>query len=54
MSKMSGGFLAVQAKRSKERTKVNQRPKRCQLNHFKGAFISCPVCHYIKIFHKGG
>ena len=34
MSKMSGGFLAVQAKRSKERTKVNQRPKICQLRHF--------------------
>ena len=34
MSKMSGGFLAVQAKRSKERTKVNQRSMLCQLTHF--------------------
>ena len=33
MSKMSGGFLAVQAKRSKERTKVNQRSMFCQLTY---------------------
>ena len=34
MSKMSGGFLAVQAKRSKERTKVNRRSMFCQLTYF--------------------
>ena len=52
MSKMSGGFLAVQAKRSKERTKVNQRSMFCQLTYFYVSFISLPFFIKLKYFIK--
>ena len=52
MSKMSGGFLAVQAKRSKERTKVNQRPKLCQLNHFDISLLVVLFVIILKYFIK--